>query len=308
MEQSSRKTTPYMIVVFMLHMLLISAVPLLFIVVALAHDLRWIAAGVAAAYLLLLAVMATKMYLWRSFEITWHFRDRRGVDISHENRPPPQALTAAIHTLHELGFQRMGELFVPIQVKGDQNVEWVFVDEERTTTATLVNLVETEELPLMAQFLSAFPDRFFMETTYPVGERMDLSMGRSMGISSSLESAYRFHLRQLNELSAEHGAPLPYTDMQAVQTHEEVYRQGPGWEANRRVYQRLLLIAASFAGATAAGVSLLLTMISLQNAPAPGAATLVGLAVVSLVISGIGVYRAAPRGTDIHQKKKAEVD
>jgi hypothetical protein len=92
----------------------------------------------------------------------------------------------------------------------------MFIDPDHTTEAAVVER--------LVQFSSRHPDGSFVETMYPIGERIkgpDLVINR---VRSSIADAYRLHHSVLTERAPVNGAPELMESMADQQIHDREFR------------------------------------------------------------------------------------
>ncbi|MCL6432454.1 MAG: hypothetical protein K6V36_16595 [Anaerolineae bacterium] len=204
--------------------------------------------------LILTFVLSVGWHAWAGLRIALGSRTRRVEDASHLGVPMPPGLQSAAAALTALGFRRLGEKHTPLKGVPGHHISWVFVDPEGTTEAEIVPLGKAALVGLT----TAFADEAVVETTYPVGERINEPYFRSHVVTSSLEDAYRHHLVQVADLAAAHGIPCRIETMADSLRVEEMFRRRYVLRRSRRFIVRdVANIALSVYGLIAAAVLLL---------------------------------------------------
>ena len=185
---------------------------------------------------------------WRLYVIYRDSPHRQPRDVSNEHRPMPARLTAWAAELKQLGFQRLGEIELALPAIGlvrgvtrrtERHTAWMFIDPQRATEAAVVER--------LVEFSSRHTDGSFVETMYPIGERInepDLVINR---VKSSISDAYERHRTVVDARVAEHGALRPILTMADQQVHDAEFRVRHAQRQLRAplVFRGLLPLAAT---------------------------------------------------------------
>lgn len=163
---------------------------------------------------------------FRSIRIYTGAPYRKPRDVSHEQRSIPDTATDIAITLETLDFKRFGEVAVDLPGKPDIT-EWVFTGPDKIIMAELL-VIESDNFHTpfkFVQFVTICGDENWVETSYPVGDNIDIPGFRSTYSDQSLEHALQTHQRELNEFQKIHGTPRAIDGMQTYLHGSQVYRQ-----------------------------------------------------------------------------------
>jgi membrane protein implicated in regulation of membrane protease activity len=187
--------------------------------------------------------------LLKSYLIYYHAKNRHPQNITAQNRPLTNWLRPFGERLQSLGFRRLAEYDVALPMEDDTYTEWCFLSADGVTVAELVDLQENNPAQsnikphavttaegeitvppnfqqLVAQFSTHYKQgQAVVETMFPMGHTVDYPGFRMSAIATSLDAAYRYHLRQVAELETIHGAPDIITDIRDYDALAKVYRQ-----------------------------------------------------------------------------------
>lgn len=160
--------------------------------------------------------------------ITLGAKKRRPINISHLQVSTSTELQSTIDALLKLGFTLLGQVRVNIPgvQAGDSRV---FVSSDKLTHAEV-----TEVMADMVGFTTVYADHAVVETSFPMGERIDTPTFRSHTISSDIERAYLYHLQQVADFSKPHGIPRRLESMNDYLYWDIVYRERYVWQKFRR--------------------------------------------------------------------------
>ena len=122
----------------------------------------------------LLGLVVIAVLAWRLIDIGWRgwmglrvvlgAKNRRSIDVSAWNLPPPARAHENIASLAAIGFARLGEAQVQLPGRKAANL-WVIVDSDR--------VVQAEVAYGMVSFSTYFQEDVLVVTDYPSGEHIE---------------------------------------------------------------------------------------------------------------------------------------
>jgi hypothetical protein len=145
-------------------------------------------------------------------------------DVTHLNLSPSKDVLDGIQIAKELGFQRLRELQLSSASFTKTILLWFLLDSSQDTCL----LILPQGQSYAGSFFTWFDNSQLLATVYP-----SAFIGRKQGIhieaiSTSLESAYRYHLHQIAKYEASFGAPIKITSRQALDELSIISQQTQG--------------------------------------------------------------------------------
>lgn len=172
---------------------------------------------------------------WHGFKSVLIFLSMRGreiEDVSHLRIPPADNIQETVEKIIHLGFKRLGEAHTRLPLATSPSTTWVFVDEQGTTHAEVVDHGHSP----MVLFSSNYQDGAVLETGFPLGENIDTSIFRSYTVSTNVKEAYAFHQDQMLDFNNQHGEPQKYATMVDYLHGDAEYRLRHAWRKMRRLF------------------------------------------------------------------------
>lgn len=152
---------------------------------------------------------------------------RRPRNVSDERRQPAAQLARLLGELTLLGFRRFGEVELtlpdtstlgPLLGRKASQTVWLLLDSTETALAEVV------EPGVMLSLETWLSDDTVIQTTYPLGEDIDVAGLRASVVRSSPADAYEHHRRMVDARSAG-AAPVGVHSMGEYLRHDASYRQ-----------------------------------------------------------------------------------
>lgn len=184
---------------------------------------------------------------------------RRAEDISHKEISPSPTLEPLVASLIPLGFTRLGETVTYMPLTPFPGITWLFLDENGTTCADIVEIGDVDPKPMVA-FWTMFNDTAAAETGYPTGERIDTPDFRSHTIPDSVQDAYQQHLRQVADFGIYHGSPIRFKSMNDYLQQSAIYREHHARRKMRRLFLDNLVNVMGCVYALGASVAVVVSM------------------------------------------------
>ena len=153
---------------------------------------------------------------WISILMSLGAKYRKPIDISHLLNPPPPITHKNIEALKLLGFRRLGEA----QIKSPFNplvTVWVFTHLETQ--------IQAEVAWKRVAFSTYFQEKTLLVTDFPNGEHIEIPNYQSHTITTSIDHAYKYHIKQIVKFSQKHSQPHPIRNMADYLKWEAVGRK-----------------------------------------------------------------------------------
>jgi hypothetical protein len=212
-------------------------------------------------YLLLFAIAILKLLdlgraglvSWAGLQMTLGTKRRRTTDVSALMIPPPPITQRSIDLLQRAGFQRLGEAQIKLPMRS-VSTTWVLVDADHH--------VQAETLAGRVSFSSFFRDDVLVVTDYPNGEHINTPTYQSHTITADLNSAYRYHLEQVEKFSRKYGVPNSILNMADYHRGETMGRVYPyaRLKLRRFIWVEIVRLVAFVVGLFALLLELLLLL------------------------------------------------
>ena len=170
--------------------------------------------------------------VYKALRMYWGGPHGATSNASHLGLAPPAEAGPMMADLSDLGFHRLGETQVQTPGAEEPLTCWLFGDPGGVAFAELAG-----PLPLVG-LTTMFQDETVVQTLYPVGEKVNAPDYVCRAVSGSLESAHEHHLRQVQELSAQHGQPRLVEDMRHYLDVAAIYRARHGRRLDRAFLRR----------------------------------------------------------------------
>lgn len=178
-------------------------------------------------------------------------KKRRTTDISNLRLLPPPITQKSIDLLQGIGFQRLGEAQIKLPFRA-VSTTWVLVDAN--------NYVQAETAGGRVSFSSFFRENVLVVTDYPNGEHINTPTYQSHTITTDLNSAYVYHLKQVEKFGRQYGSPniiRSMADYYRGETMGRVYSYGR-LKLKRFIWVEIVRLAAFIFGFIALILELLL--------------------------------------------------
>lgn len=173
-------------------------------------------------------------------------KKRRPIDISHLETSPSNKLQSTIEKLSGLGFTRLGQ--VRVIISGNQSSDgWIFISSDKWTHAEV-----SEAITDLVVFTTVYSDNAVVETSFPLGERIEAKNFRSRTITSDIEKAYLYHIQQIEDFIKLHGIPRNIENMRNYLYWDVMYRERYVWRKFSRNFWISLVKVLAFGYAIAA--------------------------------------------------------
>lgn len=168
---------------------------------------------------------------------------RQPIDISHQNRELPPEVFATHQQLMAFGFQRLGETEIEMVSIREPGTTWLFGNPDFTVVAELALIPSGAAV----QFGTIYYDDFVVETSFPIGENIDVPYMHSRRVVTDLESAWQSHQEDVARFNAEHGSPRQMRSISDVLAGEAMYRERHYQQKLRpELFRQFVLMVYSF--------------------------------------------------------------
>ena len=265
----------------------------------------------------------------RSHLIYFYSQNRKPKDISSQQAPVTDGLKLFHEQLRSLGFKRLGEYEVSLPLTSGVFTGWCYINDDGTVLAELIDLEEnspdavicTDNTPYrdddgelvlpdpdamvrMAQFTTHHRrGKAVVETIFPNGDTFEVKNFRVASIKTSLDAAYRYHLRQAAEYENQHGKPDVIRNRTDYAVLSRVYRRVHVLTKLGLPLHRNALLAAAGQARTMAIILSLLQILIFETILSP----MLPFNLAVLVITTLVMVVAQPSGQDINNLKQKEV-
>jgi hypothetical protein len=153
---------------------------------------------------------------------------RRRRNVSDEHRAPSPSVAPLVAALVMLGFRRLGEVELAMPATGalgalrSQSVRhtaWVLADGPETTLAEVVDV-----LPMFS-LETWLADDTIIQTTYPLGEDIDMPGLRATHVDTSPADAYHHHRQMVDARATATATPVEAHSVGDYLRRDATYRE-----------------------------------------------------------------------------------
>jgi len=160
------------------------------------------------------------IHSFRAILISFGASKRRVLDISELKPTPPEDLQPNIAALENLGFRRLGEIQIKLPTFSSPIQSWIFISSDSLTRAELA-----ESFSKGVEFSTIYSDKASLETTFPMGERINTPDFRSHTIATNIEKAHQHHIQQIIDFGKTHPHPRIIKSMEDYIEWDGIYRK-----------------------------------------------------------------------------------
>jgi len=192
---------------------------------------------------------------------------RRPRDVSHEQRAPSPGAAGLIAALVGLGFRRLGEVEMTLpdtstlgalRRRTARHTAWVLLDGPETTMVEIVDVVA------MFSLETRLADDSIIQTTYPLGEDIDVPGLRSTAVETTPAEAYDHHRRMVDARASSAIGPVEAHSMGDYLRRDGSYRERFATMFLRRAFIRGPLLSAALILIVAGGLIVLAVLPAVQ--------------------------------------------
>lgn len=170
------------------------------------------------------ALVISTQTVWNNYRINYETETREINDVSFWCKNPPAIIYEPIQILENLGFQRLGESDTQMPGLAERIVVWLFKSEDGSIVCEVIPL-NTEMVPYMVGFSTAYDGPRAVETLYPLGENIRDDDYQFVGIGDSVEAAYHYHIRQVGRFTKKYGQAKSINSMEDYLKQDKIWRK-----------------------------------------------------------------------------------